>query len=263
MSEQVNVELVEHILKITFNRADKMNSITQSMYEALFEALKQADDNPDVRVVYLNAEGDNFCAGNDMSVFMKAMKDESGAAVQQAMAPPKAVLLQLARMKKPLVIAVKGMAVGIGANMVLHCDLAFADTSTRFVLPFINLGLSPEGGCSHVLPHLVGHAKAAELLMLGEPFSANTAAELGIINAVCEPDELEQRAWSSARKLAAKPPEALRLMKSMLRQKPQQPLEPVILSELEILGQRFGTEEAKEALSAFAEKRAPDFSRFS
>lgn len=263
MSDLIRVELVDRIQRITLNRADKMNAITLPMYGTLLAALQQADDNPEVRVVYLCGEGKHFSAGNDMAAFMRSMEDETGTAVQEVLQPPEQVLLQLARMKKPLVAAVRGMAVGIGANMMLHCDFAYADSSTRFILPFINLGLSPEGGCSHVLPHLIGHVRAAELLMLGEPFSAQTAAELGIINAACGPEELEDRAWGCARKLAAKPPEALRTIKAALRRNPQQPLETVICSELQVLAQRFSTAEAKEALTAFAAKRTPDFSGFS
>ncbi|MFT5720625.1 MAG: enoyl-CoA hydratase/carnithine racemase [Motiliproteus sp.] len=261
-SELINVKLTDSIQRISINRPDKMNSITSPMYHALANALLAADENPQVRVIYLCAEGKHFCAGNDLTAFMESIADETGAAALEIMQPPKRLLLQLARLKKPLVIALKGMAVGIGATMVLHADIAYADTSTRFILPFINLGLTPEGGCSQLLPQRIGQVRAAELLMLGEPFSAQQAAELGLINAVCEPDELDARAWGCALKLASKPPEALRAVKAALRQNAQPPLETVICSELQLLAGRFSSPEAKEALSAFAAKRSPDFSRF-
>jgi enoyl-CoA hydratase/carnithine racemase len=263
MSTLIQVELKDRVQRIRLNRPEKMNAITLPMYQALADALQQADEDPEVRVVYLCAEGDNFCAGNDMAVFLQAAEDDGGSSVQEVLQSPERFLLTLVRMKKPLVIAVKGVAIGIGATMLLHADFVYADTDTRFVLPFINLGLTPEGGCTRLLPQLIGHARAAELLMLGEPFSAQTAAELGMINAVCEPESLQSRAWESAIKLATKPPSALRTIKAALRSQHSQSLETVIRTELEVFAQRFSTAETKEALTAFAAKRAADFSRFS
>ncbi|MFT6915372.1 MAG: enoyl-CoA hydratase/carnithine racemase [Motiliproteus sp.] len=262
MSELINSELTDSIQRIRLQRPEKMNAMTSSMYHALADALLAADQDPLVRVIYLCGEGKHFCAGNDMAAFMHSIEDNTGTTAQALMLPPQRLLLQLVRMKKPLVIALKGMAVGIGATMILHADFAYADSSTRFILPFINLGLTPEGGCSQLLPQRIGQVRAAELLMLGEPFSGQQAANLGLINAVCEPNELEAIAWGCALKLASKPPEALRAVKAVLRQNSQQPLETLICSELQLLAGRFASPEAGEALNAFAAKRSPDFSRF-
>ena len=263
MSQYIKAELDGHILRITFNRPDKMNAMSGEMYDYLTEQLKQADANPEVRVIYFCGAGDNFSAGNEISLFVDAIDDESGAKTAEILEPANRVLQQLAKTEKPMVAAVQGVAVGIGANLMLHCDLAYADSKARFMLPFINLGIAPEGGCSHLLPRMIGHVKAAELLLLGEFFSSQKAAELGIINSVFEPEELQDRAWGMAKRLAAKPPAALRQMKAMMKQSPNQPLDKVIRAEVDAIGERFRHGEAREALSAFTEKRAPDFSRFS
>ena len=263
MSEPIRVELQNRILRITLDRPDKMNALDGRMSDLLADALEQADQNPEVRVIYIGANGDNFCAGLEIPMFVGAIQDQSGTQAQQVAQHAERILLQLSRTRKPMVVAIKGAAVGIGANMMLHCDLAYADTSTRFMLPFINLGIAPEGGSSKILPRMIGHVKAAELLMLGDFFSADKAAELGLINAVCEPEALESTAWQAAQKLAAKPPQALRDMKAYLRSNPTLPLEEVICSEVQAIRRRFHHPEAQEAIQAFVDKREADFSGFS
>ena len=263
MSELIKVEQVASILRIVLNNPEKMNAVTQPMYQALADAMQQGDENPEVRVIFLCAEGENFCAGNEIGSFIAALDDPDGAAVAAIEVPAERLLQQLAQLQKPLVAEVKGVAIGIGATMLLHCDLVYADSEARFMLPFINLGLTPEGGSSQLLPRLLGHLRAAELLMLGEMFSAQQAAEWGLINAQLDADQLHPKAWAMALKLAEKPPATLRAIKAMLKNNTQQPLQQVITSEILELGQRLGGAEAKEAVTAFVEKRAPDFSNFS
>src|SRR5262249_22274086 len=157
-------------------RPEKKNALTGEMYLAMNEGLRQADTDADVRVVLITGTEDCFTAGNDLVDFANAKPGETSPAILY--------LRTLAATKKPVVAAVSGIAVGIGTTMLLHCDLVYADSRARFQLPFVNLGLCPEAGSSVMLPGLVGHRKAAALLFFGEPFNAETARELGLVNEV-------------------------------------------------------------------------------
>ncbi|MGC2519504.1 MAG: enoyl-CoA hydratase [Burkholderiales bacterium] len=249
-------ECRDGVLRIGFDRAEKKNAITVAMYRALAEALDAAAADGAVRVVLFHGKPGIFTSGNDLSDFLaNPPRDEN--------APTFRFLRVLSHFDKPLVAAVSGAAIGIGTTMLLHCDLVYAAPGTQFVLPFVNLALVPEAASSFLLARLAGWARAAELLLLGEPFGADKAKEIGLINEIVAPGELLDTALASARKLAAKPPAALRLTKSLMKQGMIAAVEQAMAREARAFGERLNSPEAKEAFSAFLEKRKPDFTRFS
>ena len=180
----------------------------------------------------------------------------------QADAPVMLFLAQLLEMEKPLVAAVNGPAVGVGTTMLLHCDLVYVARSARLQMPFVNLGLSPEAASGYLLPAMMGHQNAAELLLLGETISGERAAQLGIANAVYEDDEYLQAALEKAARLAAQPAASVRLTKRLLKDAGREVVRAQMQTEGGLFAQRLGSPEAREAMSAFMEKRKPDFSQF-
>jgi enoyl-CoA hydratase/carnithine racemase len=168
-----------------------------------------------------------------------------------------------ANLQKPFVAAVEGVAIGVGTTMLLHCDLAYAGSSARFALPFANLGLTPEAASSLLLPLCAGHARAAEMLMLGEVFSAQAALDAGIVNAVLPDGLVLEHAFERCRKLIAQPAESLRLTKQLMKRGQQALINDAMNVEAEVFKQRLVSPDAKEAFAAFFEKRKPDFSKFS
>ncbi|WP_421869507.1 enoyl-CoA hydratase [Motiliproteus sp.] len=261
MTDWISTDLNDGVLTLTFNRPDKLNAMSLEMYHGIGDSLRQADQDPQVRVLCLKAQGDHFCAGNEIELFAEVADDQTGEAAARLSLAAQSILQALAAFGKPIVASVQGVAVGIGTTMLLHCDLIYAARDARFRLPFIDLGLVPEGGSSHILPQLVGYPKAAELLMLGEFFDAATARDLGLITSVCDPEALQPSADLAARKLVAKPASALRMIKRMLRQNPHVPLSQVIDTEIEQICRQLKTPAAAEAMSAFIEKRPADFSK--
>lgn len=256
MSEQLNITTENRICKILLSRSDKKNALTLAMYEGLTHALIKADADPDVRVIMLGSDNDSFCSGNDIADFIAA------ASRPDAVGAPLLFLQTIASLAKPVMAVVPGAAVGIGSTILLHCDLVIASDQARFQLPFARLGLVPEGGSSLLLPQLVGHRRAFELLVMGEAFSASTARELGLVNRVVMHSSLQDLAMLEAEKLAAMAPEAVRQSKAMLRSHTQKQLDAVLVAEVKQFAQRLQSAEAAEALQAFVEKREPDFSRF-
>lgn len=250
----ITTEKKDGIFFIGFNRPDKKNAITLDMYRAITAALKAADADGEVRVVLVHGTPEVFTAGNDLADFLSEPMDGNS--------PIHAFLDVLSHFAKPLVAAVTGPAVGIGTTVLLHCDLAYCDTTAKLSVPFINLGVVPEGGSSYLLSRMAGHVRAAELLMLGEPFNGQKAKELGLVNDVVAPDKLMETAVAAAQKLAQRPPAALRLTKSLLKRWNRETLDKVIPAELELFAEQLRSPEAKEAMTAFFEKRKPDFSKF-
>lgn len=210
MSDQVLVTTQENFLKIQLNRPEKKNALTLAMYTAIAEAITQAEAEDAIRVVLITGTGDAFTSGNDIMDFIQAPPTGDDSPVFHFM---RAII----QAQKPLVAAVNGLAIGIGTTMLLHCDLVYAAASARFRLPFVNLALVPELGSSLLLPRMLGHQRAAELLMLGDFFNAQKAYEFGLVNAVYEDKALLDMAWQKAQQLAAQPPAALRLTKSLLK----------------------------------------------
>ena len=251
----IRASTVERIARIEIHRPDKKNAFTGEMYTQLGDALAAAAENREARVVLLHGSRDCFTSGNDITDFLKPRAP--GAE------PPIAKLFRsLPGMPKPVVAAVAGPAIGIGSTLLLHCDLVYAGESTRFQLPFVPLGITPEFGSTMLLPLLAGYQKAAELLFLGQPFTAQKAKEAGMVNEVLPDAEVLERAEKVAAQLAALPPESLRLTKQLLKSAHGAALEARINEETRIFTERLSSPEAKEAMTAFLEKRKPDFSRF-
>ncbi len=243
------------VMQIEIHRPEKKNALTVAMYTALTEALKQAEQNTDVRVMLLTGGMECFTSGNDLKDFMEhPPKDESS--------PVFRFLKAISQAEKPLIAVVNGPAVGIGTTLLLHCDLVYAGSLAVFQLPFVNLGLCPEAGSSLLLPQRLGHLRAAEWLLLGEPFGAAKAREFGLINEVYENTQVLEQALVRARRIAAQPPAALRLTKALLKQSNAQTVGEVIQLEGQHFIECLRSPEAQEALQAFLERRKPDFSQF-
>lgn len=244
------------VLYLAINRPEKKNALTADMYEALASALEQAEADDAVRVILLHGKGDAFTAGNDLEDFLK--KPWKG----QALPPAVRFIHAVARASKPLIAAVQGLAVGVGTTILLHCDLVYAAEDAKLMMPFINLGIVPEAASTVLLPLAIGHQRAAELFMLGAALSAQRAFEWGLVNAVVAPDALLATAAAAAQRLAEKPAGALRACKSLMTRGQQSEVERALREEVMVISERLESPETKEALSAFLEKRKPDFSRF-
>jgi enoyl-CoA hydratase/carnithine racemase len=234
------------VLVITINRPQKKNALTFAMYSALDAALRTTD--PEVRAILLTGTGDTFTAGNDLKDFLGVATSGN---VRFEDLPQARFLEALASTEKPLVAAVNGPAIGVGATMLLHCDLVYASESARLEMPFVSLGLVPEAASSLLLPERVGHVVAAELLLLGSSIDAVRAKELRIVNEVVRSGDLVGVARAKAHALAAKPPEALRAARALLRGHGR----AAVIQRLRLEGQSFGehlsSSEARTALSAF------------
>ncbi|MGE4063813.1 MAG: enoyl-CoA hydratase [Rhodospirillaceae bacterium] len=251
----IHSSVEDRILTIRFNRPDKKNAILRSMYADAAAAMRAAQDDANVRVAVITGEGGCFTAGNDLKDFLEVPPVNEDAEVFQFM-------FALSSFTKPVIAAVNGLAIGIGTTLLFHCDLAYAVPETTFQMPFINLGVVPEFASSLLAPRLFGRAAASELLLLGEPFGAERAKEIGLINAVVPAADLAATVGAKAKALAAKPPGALRDAKALMLANAAE-IRKCIVTEARIFGERLQTPEFKEAATAFFEKRAPDFSRFS
>jgi enoyl-CoA hydratase/carnithine racemase len=241
------------VMTITFNRLDKKNSITASMYAAMAEALAHAATDSAVRVVVFQGHESIFSAGNDIGDFLNQPPTTQDSPVFR-------FLRGIATFEKPLLAAVAGPAVGIGTTMLFHCDLVYAGDNAAFSMPFVNLGLCPEAASSLLAPRMFGYHRAAEALLMGEPFFAEAAQEVGLVNRVVPPTEVNGYAQAQARKLAGKPLSSLIETKRLMKGDTQ-----AVLQKMDEEGQSFGRmlrePAAKEAFGAFMEKRKPDFSK--
>jgi enoyl-CoA hydratase/carnithine racemase len=242
------------ITTITLNRVEKKNSFTQAMYAACADALDAARDDAAVRVVVFQGDATVFSAGNDIGDFL-------GAPPKTQDAPVFRFLRALAAFPKPIIAAVCGPAVGIGTTMLFHCDLVYAGDNAAFSMPFVNLGLCPEAASSLLVPQMMGYHRAAEALLMGEPFMAEAALEVGLANRVVPPTEANGIAQAQARKLAAKPMASLIETKRLLKKSQLPEVLARIDEEAVSFGRMLGEPAAKEAFTAFMEKRKPDFSK--
>ena len=256
MTEHVLVEKAEKLLVLTLNRPEKKNALTRAMYKTLAAEIAAADTNPDIRCIVIMANGDMFTAGNDLADF---------AAIGSAAPAPKPedgnpLLPALAHARKPIVAAVNGRAVGIGVTMLLHCDMVYLANDASLITPFVNLALVPEAASSLLMPLRIGHARAFEMFVLGEPVSAEKAVSWGIANRTAPPADLHRIARATAAAIAARAPAAVVATKTLMRD------EKVLLARMSEEGAHFGrqlkTAEFKEAFTAFSERRPPDFSKF-
>ena len=242
------------IRTVTLNRVDKKNSITSAMYGDMADALASAVDDATVRVVLLQGHETVFSAGNDIGDFL----NNPPAGLDS---PVFRFLKGIATFPKPLLAAVCGPAVGVGTTLLFHCDLVYAGDNAAFSMPFVNLGLCPEAGSSLLVPQMLGYHRAAEALLLGEPFMAEAALEVGLVNRVLPPTEANDYAQSVAKKLAAKPLSSLVETKRLMKKGQGELVLKTIAEEGESFGRMLREPAAKEAFGAFMERRKPDFSK--
>lgn len=240
------------VLHIQLNRPAKKNAMTLSMYLALAELLNNAANDERVHVVLWDGAGDSFSAGNDIEDFLKNPPGPGES-------PQARLMKALVEFDQPLIAAVRGVAIGGGTTILTHCDFVYASENTKFQVPFINLGLVPEFGSSYSLPIRAGHLRAAELLLLGQPFNAHRAADLGLVTRVVPDADLLATANETARLLAAKPLLALRACKKLMKRPSREQLEQAMRDENEEFASRVRSAKAKEAFTAFVEKRPPHF----
>ncbi len=242
------------VMTITLNRVDKKNSITADMYGAMADALQAAAADAAVRVVVFQGHETIFSAGNDIGDFLN--KPPAGQN-----SPVFRFLHGIAAFPKPLIAAVCGPAVGVGTTLLFHCDLVYAGDNAAFSMPFVNLGLCPEAASSLLVPQMLGYHRAAEALLMGEPFMAEAALEVGLVNRVVPPTEANSYAQAQARKLAAKPISSLVETKRLMKKGQAQLVAQQMADEGASFGRMLGEPAAREAFTAFMERRKPDFSK--
>ncbi|WP_372783059.1 enoyl-CoA hydratase-related protein [Phenylobacterium sp.] len=257
MTEHVLTETSGGVLTLTLNRPEKKNALTRAMYQALGDAIDGAADDRDVRCVLIQANGDMFTAGNDLADFAAVNAGDTTA--NQARESGNPLLAALGRAKTPLVAAVEGRAVGVGVTMLLHCDLVYVAEDALLTTPFVNLALVPEAASSLLLPARIGHARAFAMFVLGEAIDGRKAEAWGIANAALPAAEVRAKARAAAEAVAARPASSVALTKGLMRDA------PAIAEQMNREGRHFSAQlkspEAKEAFAAFAQKRAPDFSK--
>lgn len=254
MADNIVITTAERVLEIRMNRPEKKNAITIAMYSAMAGALEQADRDPAVRAIVITGIDGCFTSGNDVADFLEHPPLEDGS---QALG----FLRALSATGKPVMVGVNGLAVGIGVTMLLHCDLVYAADTASFQLPFVNLGLVPEAASSMLLPRLMGHQRASELLLLGERFDARTAHEIGLVNSVHPAGGLAAAVQEKAVAVASKPPASVRMTKALLKRE-RESVPARMAEEGQYFGQQLKSPEAREAMEAFLQRRKPDFSSF-
>jgi len=251
----IKTHTLNGVATIEIARPEKKNAITGEMYSAMSEALTAANADASVRAVLIHGQPTMFTSGNDLEDFMaRPPRGEDSPVVQ--------FMLALLACEKPVLAAVTGPAIGIGTTMLLHCDFVFVADDARLAMPFVSLGLVPEFGSSLLVPQLVGQRRAAELLMLGQPFTGEQAVEYGIANAVLPSAEVVNHARRVAERFNGLAPSAVRETKRLMGAPGREQLRAVIRTELEIFGDKLRSPEAQEAFQAFFQKRQPDFSKF-
>lgn len=244
------------ILTIEFNRPEKKNAITSQMYQVMADAIKDAESDAVVRAIVIVGKPEIFTAGHDLEDFLKNASAEVGDR------PVAQFMHALSTAVKPVIAAVAGNAVGIGTTLLMHCDLVYAADNAKFSMPFTQLGLCPEFSSSMLFQQIVGYQRAAEKLMLGEAFSAREAYDMGLVSRVVPVAELFEFAHGQAAKLVALPASSLRTTKRLMKSAQAEAIQARMMEENRHFGEMLGSKEAKEAFTAFFEKRRPDFTRF-
>ena len=242
------------VATIEIARPEKKNAITAAMYRQMADALDAARADPAVRAVLITGQPGIFTSGNDIEDFMQRPPGTESPAIVYMKA--------LMGCDKPVIAAVTGAAIGIGTTMLLHCDFVYVSDEARLAMPFVSLGLVPEFGSSLIVPQLMSNARAAEKLLLGDPFTGADAVECGIANAVLPANEVVNHARRIAERFNALPPGAVRDSKTLMRRARAQSALETIAAEGELFAKRLRSPEAQEAFSAFFQKRKPDFSKF-
>jgi enoyl-CoA hydratase/carnithine racemase len=255
MTQDISISIADGVQTLRFTRPDKKNALTAAMYVAIAAALEKGDASADVAVHLFIGSGGIFTAGSDINEFLARSRGEADLT-----GPVVRFIRALPQVRKPMVAAVDGLAVGIGTTLLFHCDLVYATPAASFRTPFLDLGLVPEAGSSLLAPQRMGHQRAFELLALGDPFPAERAREAGLVNAIVPAENLKATARQAAARLAAKPPEALAATRALMRGDPAAIIQRID-QEVAIFAERLSSPEAREAFSAFLEKRPPDFAK--
>lgn len=255
----IKTATINGVATIEIARPEKKNALTVAMYQAMSDALNAAREDPAVRAVLITGQPGVFTSGNDIEDFLTRAPGQGSDAMDS---PVFRFMRALLDCDKPVVAAVTGAAIGIGTTMLLHCDFVYVSDEARLAMPFVALGLVPEFASSLVVPQLMGHRRAAEKLMLGDPFTPEQAVECGIASAVLPAGEVVAHARRVAERFNALPPGAVREAKGLMRAPERERLLLTIRSEGEIFGRRLKSPEAMEAFQAFLQKRKPDFSKF-
>ena len=255
MTETIESSKSEGVLRLRFNRPGKRNALSQEMYRELARQFQVVGDDAEVKVVVLSGQPGCFTSGNDMKDFLSVPPDATES-------PTLDFMNALANCPKPVIAAPSGIAVGVGVTLLLHCDLVYCGAQTRLNMPFAQIGIRPEYASSYLLPRLMGHARAAEVLLLGE-FSASKALEYGLVNAVVPNEQVEAVAMEKARVVAELPPATVRAIKAMLKHWRAGVVKEAIPWEMGEVARSLSMPEALESIGAFLQKRKPDFSGFS
>jgi len=250
--DEIITERSASVLRVQLNRPAKKNAMTSSMYVTLAEIFTDAAKDEQTRVVLWHGAGDSFCAGNDIEDFLKNPPGPGDS-------PQARLMNALVDFDKPIVAAVQGAAIGGGTTMLTHCDFVYAGESAKFRMPFIDLAVLPEFGSSCSIPAMMGHIRAAELILLGLPFDARRALELGFVNQVVSDQNLLATASETARKLAAKPAGALQASKRLMKRSFRGQIKAAMKAENEAFSAQVRSEDAREAFAAFLQKRPPNF----
>jgi enoyl-CoA hydratase/carnithine racemase len=249
------------ILTIEFDRPERKNAITAAMYQSMADALNGAEQDTTARAILFIGKPEVFTAGNDLEDFLKSTRPTDNIPIEER--PVYRFMLALSGCSKPVVAAVAGSVVGIGTTLLMHCDLVYAAENAKFSVPFAPLGVCPEFGSSLLLQQIMGYQRAAEKLLLGEPFSAQEALACGLVCKVLPNDELISYARAQAAKLVALPAASLRVSKQLMKSRQADLVKATITEENKLFGAMLGAPEAKEAFTAFFQKRKPDFTQFS
>ena len=247
MTDQIKVSRTNTALCLQICRPDKRNALTPEMYEALATGIRAGDADENIRVIILHGVDGCFTSGNDLENFRNGPSPDRKY-------PHNSFLDALTNAQKPVIAIVSGIALGIGTIMLFHCDFVYAAPDTRFSLPFVNLGLSPEGATSYILPHLIGYQRAAEIIMLGEQFSSETAKEIGLVNHIVPAEDLMTKALETVEKLSMKSPDAISQAKALLKRGMAEAIQSAMERELEVFNQRLGSPEVKAAIASFFKK---------
>lgn len=253
MSQHLLIDRSDAVLTLSMNRPEKKNALTRDMYSAMADAINAAQDDDSLRAVIIQGSESCFTSGNDVSDFINVPPSGPNSPVYD-------FLKAICHATKPLIAAVNGPAVGVGTTLLLHCDLVYVAEDAKLKMPFVNLGLCPEAGSSFLLPRLLGHLRAAELLLLGEIISGQRAAEMGLANhALPAGQPVLAAARAAAFRIAALPPNSIRLSKQLIKQGVTQIADEVMEREGEHFAELLKGPEAREALTAFMQKRKPVF----
>jgi len=258
----IKTATINGVCTIEIARPEKKNALTVAMYQAMTDALKAAKADNAVRAVLITGQPGVFTSGNDIEDFMTRGTGTGGQGSEAAESPVFQFMRALLECDKPVVAAVTGAAIGIGTTLLLHCDFVYVSDEARLAMPFVALGLVPEFASSLVVPQLMGHRRAAEKLLLGDPFTPEQAVDCGIANAVLPAGEVVNHARRVAERFNALPPGAVREAKQLMRGPQTEALLKTIATEGAIFARRLKSPEAMEAFQAFFQKRKPDFSKF-